>query len=445
MHGNMYQEADFDENNEHHVRGSGRRKDDEGSSSDSDFEYITEDSLLGHKSSLPSSRKASTDQNYINYSGTDVTKTMRKVCSDGSETFVDCDFKDVGCEARLSQSEMSDHLKHAVVYHLSIQIEAIKKLRTENKELTTKYERLEMKHQQLESRVNELVKVMDKLASTKDLDSEVQPIGRDGASMLLDPQENSSECGLFPSKPISKSVSHSLLPTVPKVTARSAPKRPMSACFPQSSSTELASQEDDGSYINEDERPELRTIKIGENDENWHYPYIPVESTSPLPLEIKQQSQKSVKLIVTNFEKYRMSGGSWFSRPFYTHSQGYKMCLRVTANGQGSGKGTHTSVAVYLMKGEFDDQLEWPFRGDITIQLLNQQGDKKEHFMRIIRGVEAVRDSVKSGEKYIRAWGISQFKSHGDVYKRFLKKDCLKFQIIIVIKPPTLSQQTIKT
>ena len=117
----------------------------------------------------------------------------------------------------------------------------------------------------------------------------------------------------------------------------------------------------------------------------------------------------------------------------------------MTANGQGSGKGTHTSVAVYLMKGEFDDQLEWPFRGDITIQLLNQQGDKKEHFMRIIRGVEAVRDSVKSGEKYIRAWGISQFKSHGDVYKRFLTKDCLKFQIITVIKPPTLSQQTVKT
>ena len=27
------------------------------------------------------------------------------------------------------------------------------------------------------------------------------------------------------------------------------------------------------------------------------------------------------------------------------------------------------------MKGQFDDHLKWPFRGEITIQIVNQDGD----------------------------------------------------------------------
>jgi hypothetical protein len=203
---------------------------------------------------------------------------------------------------------------------------------------------------------------------------------------------------------------------------------------------------DDGSYINDDEWPQPPTTVISEHEENGQYSYIFVEPTSPLPFEItEQQDQRSTKLFMTNFERHRKSGGNWISRPFYTHSQGYKMCLRVTANGQGSGKGTHITVAVYLMKGEFDNQLEWPFRGDITVELLSQQGDKKDHCTRTIHGVEAVRGGAKSGEKFISAWGISQFKSHGEVYQKYLKNDSLKFQVATIIKPPTVSPQTIKT
>ena len=430
LHENVYQETDFDEKLEHHVGGS---KDEGGSSSESDFEYITEDSLLGHKSNLPTSRKTSADLNYTNLCGTH--ETERKVSSDDSMTIVDCDFKDVGCEARLPQRDMSDHLEQAVVYHLSIQAVAMKALRTANEELTAKYERLEMKHRHLESKVNELLNITEKLASTKDL--ERQAPEDDGVSKSLHQDEDSH----YPPKSFTKSASHFLLPqAVPKVTPRSSSKRPMSANFPLST----VSYVDDGSYINDDEMPKPQT-SIFMNDDNWQYSYIPVEPTSPLPLEIKQQSEKSTKLIVTNFERHRISKGSWISRPFYTHLQGYKMCLRITADGEGTGKGTHITVAVYLMKGEFDDQLEWPFRGDITIQLLNQQGDKKGHFTRTIRGAEAVRGSGKSGEKFISAWGISQFKLQSEVYQKFLKNDSLKFQVATVIKPPTTSPHTIKT
>ena len=46
------------------------------------------------------------------------------------------------------------------------------------------------------------------------------------------------------------------------------------------------------------------------------------------------------------------------------------MCLRVDANGNKDGAGTHVSVSVNLMRGEHDDKLTWPFRGDITIKLV---------------------------------------------------------------------------
>ena len=34
------------------------------------------------------------------------------------------------------------------------------------------------------------------------------------------------------------------------------------------------------------------------------------------------------------------------------------------------------SVFVHLMRGEYDSMLKWPFRGDITIQLVNHNNDQ---------------------------------------------------------------------
>ena len=51
-----------------------------------------------------------------------------------------------------------------------------------------------------------------------------------------------------------------------------------------------------------------------------------------------------IKLTVNEFAKRKTSNEQWYSSSFYTHLRGYKMCLRVDANGCGDGKGTHVSV-----------------------------------------------------------------------------------------------------
>ena len=79
---------------------------------------------------------------------------------------------------------------------------------------------------------------------------------------------------------------------------------------------------------------------------------------------------------MSNFSQHKKVDDTWFSPPFYTENGGYKLQLVVYANGVGIGEGTHLSVFVYLMKNENDDNLKWPFGGDITIQLLNWREDK---------------------------------------------------------------------
>ena len=66
-----------------------------------------------------------------------------------------------------------------------------------------------------------------------------------------------------------------------------------------------------------------------------------------------------------------------YSPPFYTEQNtGYKLCLFLYMDGDGSGKGTHLSFLA-LMRGEYDALLTWPFRQTVTLMLLDQ--DKQQN------------------------------------------------------------------
>ena len=67
---------------------------------------------------------------------------------------------------------------------------------------------------------------------------------------------------------------------------------------------------------------------------------------------------------------------SIFSLPFYSARYGYKMCLRLYILGDGIGKGSHMSLFFVLMKGEFDNILQWPFTHKVTFKLINQCGGR---------------------------------------------------------------------
>ena len=105
------------------------------------------------------------------------------------------------------------------------------------------------------------------------------------------------------------------------------------------------------------------------------------------------------------------------------------MMLCVTSNGDGKAEGTHVSVFVYLLQGEFDNQLEWPFRGAISIKLLDQE-DTGQHYVKTVTfddAPEAYNHRITKGD-YDSGWGLSRFISHTEL-ARFLKYDSLCFEV----------------
>ena len=58
----------------------------------------------------------------------------------------------------------------------------------------------------------------------------------------------------------------------------------------------------------------------------------------------------------------------------YSYRFGRLMGIRIYPNGVGSGRGTHVAIFIHLMKSTFDDLLDWPYDGTITVSVLHRRG-----------------------------------------------------------------------
>ena len=110
------------------------------------------------------------------------------------------------------------------------------------------------------------------------------------------------------------------------------------------------------------------------------------------------------------------------------------MCINVSANGTGDGAGTRVSVYVHLMRGEYDRWLVWPFRGDVTIQLVNHNNDQ-DHREMTVHFKDAAVAHGERGEVWA---GYTQFISHADVEsstetRRYIINDCLTFRVTKIV------------
>ena len=125
----------------------------------------------------------------------------------------------------------------------------------------------------------------------------------------------------------------------------------------------------------------------------------------------------------------------------YTHPRGYRMCVSVCPNGHGKGKGTHVSIYTHMMQGPFDDNLKWPFRGEITIQIVNQVGDH-DHVEDVIRYTDKTPDETAgrvTDKERARGWGKPLFLAHNKLHSnaerqtRYLKDNTLHIRVMKVI------------
>ena len=143
-----------------------------------------------------------------------------------------------------------------------------------------------------------------------------------------------------------------------------------------------------------------------------------------------------VTIKMSAYSNKRRNNVEWYSDAFYTHNRGYKMCLRVDAGGISTGRGTHLSIYLYLMKGPHDDTLRWPLRGQFEIRLLNQISDSY-HYMTTVAYDDQTNDDaagrVVVGSR-VHGRGKHQFISNENLYRatpvyQYLKNNCLFLQV----------------
>jgi len=141
-----------------------------------------------------------------------------------------------------------------------------------------------------------------------------------------------------------------------------------------------------------------------------------------------------VMVKLTNFSTLR-SNDEWFTYMFYSHENGYKLCLRVFAAGFEDARSTSLSVFVQHMDESNVDHLEWPMRGTLKLKLVNQLKDKHHHLSSI--GYNADYDEMLAGQVTsfgANGMGEPHFISYEELFKatptrQYLRDDCIYFQI----------------
>ena len=141
-------------------------------------------------------------------------------------------------------------------------------------------------------------------------------------------------------------------------------------------------------------------------------------------------------IVFTGYLEKRRNGVDWHSPPYYTHSHGYKMCVNVDIQ----PFDTTLDVYSYLLPGEYDAGLKWPFRGTVVVvQLLNQLSDDNhyDYVFDYSRASDSQSQRVTSGERsnwkspstnhlLLTALEYNSFEKC-----QYLKNDRLMFKIVV--------------
>ena len=301
-------------------------------------------------------------------------------------TLVNCPFYYAGCDVHIPRKDMSEHMKD-LTKHLTLLAHTIMR---ENQDLRETMKKMNQDHQ-------EKMKAMQ-----DEMEEKLQATQHDMQKKLQATQQHLQKKLQVTQQGVQKKL---------QVTQQDMQKRLQST--QQNVQKKLQVTQQDVQAMQEQVQTTQESVKATEDE------------TENLTEKIEE-----LKLALTKYagfpKVYRVerTESEVFLPGFYTHHNGYKMSIRVDPNGNVAGKGTHISIFTCLMKGLYDDHLKWPFRGNITIQIVNQAGDH-DHIERTIPYNDNTPDDtagrVTMGERS-KGWGYQQFLPHSDLEYNAAKK-----------------------
>ncbi|CAM1306547.1 TRAF4 (predicted) [Pycnogonum litorale] len=144
-----------------------------------------------------------------------------------------------------------------------------------------------------------------------------------------------------------------------------------------------------------------------------------VNTSGTLIWKINDYSNKMAE--ASNKEGYELC-----STPFYTSQYGYKLMATLFLNGNGAGEGTHFSIYIKIIPGDYDALLRWPFSHTVSFVLFDQ-GSNPENACNIIESF--VPDPTwknfqrPSKDPETLGFGFPRFVSHETLRRRNYIKD----------------------
>lgn len=136
--------------------------------------------------------------------------------------------------------------------------------------------------------------------------------------------------------------------------------------------------------------------------------------------EKAQQLPTTVKM--TDVHQHLVTKKEWTSPLFYTHERGYAIQLQVYVAGYGiAGFRNEISVQVHVIRGQYDDQLQWPCQISIEATLINQEQDGEN--VTKIANIRARKNDQNRSERWM------MFIGEKNARHRFIKDNYLQFKI----------------
>ena len=328
---------------------------------------------------------------------------------------VECEFSHMGCQEKVRRCDLAKHLSYNSIHHTALSSKMIyeslqKMMKEKDRQLQEKDRQLQEKEIQLAKKDNELkLIVQQKDKQIQEKDAQLQDKGQQ-----LEVKDKKLDLLLSEVREL-RAENKSLLTTICSSLACSTSNPhslsnsfSLSNPFPLSNSLSLSNP------------PPLSNPLIQRSDA------VPTRPVCDVILLTEFRQKKDNRLV------------HWFSSPYFIHFNGYnsyKMCFEVDFKCDES----RTLLCVYshMMLGPYDNHLQWPFKGKVIVQLLNQLGDY-HHYDYVFNYKDNDRGKrVTRGERGDHLLPQNTFLPFDQLgynvidNRQYLKDDCLKFKVLV--------------
>ncbi len=126
-------------------------------------------------------------------------------------------------------------------------------------------------------------------------------------------------------------------------------------------------QNDDLQETVKQQNDDLQEIVKHQNDDIKDAKYTVQHQVDDLQETLQQQKyniqatvqQHGSMILALTYYREKMDNNVGYSSSLFYTSNGYKMIFRVETNSDGEGEGSHVSVSARIVKGEYDNNLNW--------------------------------------------------------------------------------------